>query len=368
MGTGVVEQLSPQQFCSECGKPHTVEDLVKFGDSVVCAECKPMFVQRMREGTAGAIGAVVYGGFWRRFVASMVDQAVLFFMVAPLFYMAAIAIFLSVFRGFGKPFAEPSPVALGILVVLFFLVLLLAPFFYYSYFTAKSGSTPGKGLLGLKIVTVSGRLVGTGRAIGRVFAKALSSLIFYIGDIMAGFDSQKRALHDRICDTRVIRIDPTLFGRRIGAFAVDMLILMIFSWTVVAAWNIYFHISIFAPLTAQPGTSPYAAILQQYAKTWPTTAISMFFQMLYSVYFTSQKGATPGKMLAGLKVVTATGAPVGVGRALGRYLSTAFVSQLFTFGIGMTMAAFDTQCRALEDRICRTRVVSAEQAPLAYPA
>jgi uncharacterized RDD family membrane protein YckC len=26
-----------------------------------------------------------------------------------------------------------------------------------------------------------------------------------IGYIMAAFDSQKRALHDRICDTRVIR-------------------------------------------------------------------------------------------------------------------------------------------------------------------
>jgi uncharacterized RDD family membrane protein YckC len=33
----------------------------------------------------------------------------------------------------------------------------------------------------------------------------LSAMILYIGYIMAGFDSQKRALHDMICDTRVIQ-------------------------------------------------------------------------------------------------------------------------------------------------------------------
>jgi uncharacterized RDD family membrane protein YckC len=30
-------------------------------------------------------------------------------------------------------------------------------------------------------------------------------MILYIGYIMAGFDDEKRTLHDRICDTRVIK-------------------------------------------------------------------------------------------------------------------------------------------------------------------
>jgi uncharacterized RDD family membrane protein YckC len=34
----------------------------------------------------------------------------------------------------------------------------------------------------------------------------VSAMILMIGYIMAGFDSQKRALHDMICDTRVIRV------------------------------------------------------------------------------------------------------------------------------------------------------------------
>ena len=40
-------------------------------------------------------------------------------------------------------------------------------------------------------------LLRSGRAIGRYFAKALSGMILCIGYMMAGFDSQKRALHDR---------------------------------------------------------------------------------------------------------------------------------------------------------------------------
>ena len=44
-----------------------------------------------------------------------------------------------------------------------------------------------------------------GRAIGRYFAELVSSMILLMGYIMAGFDTEHRALHDRICDTRVIK-------------------------------------------------------------------------------------------------------------------------------------------------------------------
>jgi uncharacterized RDD family membrane protein YckC len=50
-----------------------------------------------------------------------------------------------------------------------------------------------------------GDRVSFARAVGRHFAKYISGLILGIGYIMAGFDEQKRALHDRICDTRVIK-------------------------------------------------------------------------------------------------------------------------------------------------------------------
>ncbi len=50
-----------------------------------------------------------------------------------------------------------------------------------------------------------GTPLSTGRIIGRHFAEMISNMILCIGYMMAGWDDEKRALHDRICDTRVIR-------------------------------------------------------------------------------------------------------------------------------------------------------------------
>jgi uncharacterized RDD family membrane protein YckC len=61
--------------------------------------------------------------------------------------------------------------------------------------------------LGLKVVRPNGGPVSPGRAFGRYFAKWLSSMTLGIGYIIAGFDAEKRAMHDMIVDTRVVRAD-----------------------------------------------------------------------------------------------------------------------------------------------------------------
>ena len=76
---------------------------------------------------------------------------------------------------------------------------------YETFFIARLGATPGKMALGLKVVRPDGGPITVGRAAGRYFAKMISGMILMIGYIIAGFDSQKRALHDMICDTRVIK-------------------------------------------------------------------------------------------------------------------------------------------------------------------
>jgi uncharacterized RDD family membrane protein YckC len=55
------------------------------------------------------------------------------------------------------------------------------------------------------VIRPNGAPVTLGRAFGRYFAKWLSYLTFLIGFIIAAFDGQKRAMHDMIADTRVIR-------------------------------------------------------------------------------------------------------------------------------------------------------------------
>jgi len=77
---------------------------------------------------------------------------------------------------------------------------------YESWFLVNKAATPGKMVLSLEVVRTDGGKITWGLAIGRYFAKILSSWpTLWIGYIMAGLDDEKRALHDRICNTRVIR-------------------------------------------------------------------------------------------------------------------------------------------------------------------
>jgi uncharacterized RDD family membrane protein YckC len=76
---------------------------------------------------------------------------------------------------------------------------------YETWFVGKFAATPGKMACKIKVVNADGSKVSYLKALGRYFAKMLSSLILFIGYIMVAFDSEKRGLHDHICNTRVIR-------------------------------------------------------------------------------------------------------------------------------------------------------------------
>jgi uncharacterized RDD family membrane protein YckC len=159
-------------------------------------------VQRLREGVTTMSG-VVYAGFWRRFAAIIIDGILLSILVIPL--RMALGLF-----GL-NPAIEAS--RQGNFAALYFaalfgwgtLISYALQITYYVYFISQKGATLGKMLMGVKVVTVSGGPISVGRAFGRYFAQILSGLILGIGFIMAAFDDQKRALHDHICNTRVIR-------------------------------------------------------------------------------------------------------------------------------------------------------------------
>jgi uncharacterized RDD family membrane protein YckC len=159
---------------------------------------------RIREG-GQAVGTMRFAGFWIRVVAAMID-GVLLGVVTSLIDLP-----LTVFampRGAFNPVGGPSPanmtaVVLGVAGVET-LINLAIQCAYEVYFIHKRGATIGKLALGLKVVRPDGSAIPVGLAFGRFFAKWLDGLTLLIGYIMAGFDEQKRALHDRICDTRVI--------------------------------------------------------------------------------------------------------------------------------------------------------------------
>jgi uncharacterized RDD family membrane protein YckC len=82
----------------------------------------------------------------------------------------------------------------------------LVPLLYSVGFVGWRGQTPGKMLLGLKIIRTDGEEVGYLRAFIRWIGTLISSFTLCIGYLMAAFTTHKRALHDYIAGTRVIRL------------------------------------------------------------------------------------------------------------------------------------------------------------------
>lgn len=180
------------QVCAECGRPFPQEDMVSYGESWVCETCKPIFVQRIREGTT-LPGEFVYGGFWIRFVAKVVDGFITGAVGFAIQTTLALAFSVLGDEGEGLAFIISYFTNLGVAAV------------YTTFFLGYFAATPGKMVCGLKVVRPDGSRITYLRAFARHFAEFLSSLILLIGYIMAAFDDEKRTLHDHICDTRVIR-------------------------------------------------------------------------------------------------------------------------------------------------------------------
>ncbi len=200
--------MTPEiRYCGECGRPSSTDELAHFGDHLVCQDCKNGYAQKLREGvTPAPFGTpqFEYGGFWIRVLASILDSIIL--MVAN--YVLQVLVWRPLLPASPiQPGMQPAEIlravwgAAGIAT----LVNMAISCCYEAFFVARLGATPGKMALGLKVVRPDGRPVDLGRAFGRHFAKMLSVMILCIGYIMVAFDSEKRGLHDMICDTRVVK-------------------------------------------------------------------------------------------------------------------------------------------------------------------
>ena len=182
-----------QAVCSECGRTFSEEEMISFENAKVCAGCKPVFIQKIKEGVSVA-GIMEYAGFWIRFGAKFIDWVILGILGWIIFIPAGILI----------PSTNDTSLVFIIPVVmqLFNIVIAAA---YTTWFLGKYGATLGKMACKLKVVQPDGSMLSYPRALGRHFAEWISGIILMIGYIMAAFDDEKRTLHDRICETRVIR-------------------------------------------------------------------------------------------------------------------------------------------------------------------
>lgn len=147
-----------------------------------------------------------YAGFCKRALAFVIDCILL---SVPATVICLPLMLLSL--GALAQLPDSDALAAASLVGWIFLWNALAAVSFWLYFalleSGKRQATFGKRLLGIKVVGADGGRIRFGRATGRVFAKFLSYAIMYIGFIMAACTNRKRALHDYIAETYVVRAD-----------------------------------------------------------------------------------------------------------------------------------------------------------------
>jgi uncharacterized RDD family membrane protein YckC len=152
-----------------------------------------------------------YAGFWLRFAAFVIDTIILGVAGQVVGSLVQATVFPDSLRKLSELREHPEsadPAAFAFLFQMMGIMLVVGlaiGIAYDVFFLRRYAATPGKLAVGVRIERADGSPLSTGRIIGRYFGRSLSGLVMCVGYLIAAFDEQKRALHDFICDTRVVK-------------------------------------------------------------------------------------------------------------------------------------------------------------------
>jgi uncharacterized RDD family membrane protein YckC len=135
-----------------------------------------------------------YSGAVSRLLAAILD--VVFIFVSYTLGVAGLNLLLSLFTNVSLNSNPSAPKAT---------IALLSWAFVYTFgFLVIVGRTPGKAIIGMRVVAKDGGPLHGGRAFVRVLMMPLSFLLFGLGLLLIIFQRQHRALHDLIAGTAVV--------------------------------------------------------------------------------------------------------------------------------------------------------------------
>jgi uncharacterized RDD family membrane protein YckC len=138
-------------------------------------------------GYGYATGAPDYATFGTRFLAYLIDILIIGVPGSILYFIG-----FSISEGLG---------------ILMWLIVFAAGIYYFGYFEGgPEGQTIGKRTMKIRTVDATSLQpgIGMGRAIGRYFARILSSFLCYLGYLWMLWDPEKQTWHDKIVTTKVI--------------------------------------------------------------------------------------------------------------------------------------------------------------------
>lgn len=170
-----------QAFCAKCG--HMADQA-----SAPVSPTTPMMVTY---AAAAEPAEVVYAGFWERFAAQFVDSFILWLLMIPFSFVAALLVRNN---------------AMAMTFVAYIGIFALYWLYYALLESGEKSATLGKRWLGLKVLTADDHdRISFLRATGRFFGRFLSAILFYVGYLMQPFTSKRQTLHDVMTNVVVIR-------------------------------------------------------------------------------------------------------------------------------------------------------------------
>jgi len=150
------------------------------------------------ENNSAADDKKMYAGFWIRLAAYLIDYVILDLLLVLLSLVGSAAWW------YLHPLGRSGSPMDGAEVWLFILYLPLFWLYRTVLESSRMQGTLGKLACGLAVTDSGLRRIGFGRANARFWSRVLSCFLF-VGFIVAAFTEKKRALHDVIAGTVVVK-------------------------------------------------------------------------------------------------------------------------------------------------------------------
>lgn len=200
-------ELTDQTFNNVAGKlVRSLEDFIPpyYPDPApVSAGAGSVFHTSKRDVSAASEAPYELADTGVRLAAYLIDTIILYIILTVVgFVVGAI---------FGSALTARTYTALEAaqsnLAMLSFILGLAVNFVYFTVFWTRSGQTPGKEIMRIKVIHREGRLLTTGESISRIVGYYLGGLALGLGFIWILFDDKKRGWHDHMAGSLVVKTE-----------------------------------------------------------------------------------------------------------------------------------------------------------------
>lgn len=153
-----------------------------------------------------------YAGFVSRLLAYGIDLTIIVVMLIALGWLVDI-----VSRLFPTLLIDPEKIEGWLQLAAVSIVAIVTAAIYYIFFWTLMGQTPGKMLLGLRIISLNGSQLTFWQALRRFIGYFLSALALYAGYWWVLIDNRRQGWHDKLAGTIVVYV----WDARLGDLLAD---------------------------------------------------------------------------------------------------------------------------------------------------